>query len=81
MTANDHHDQYNLLLTQSEACLQQRDYNMAQQLLRRAHSVGHAVKADHLKAHRALIRLGIHSRNPLQVFSQSALLVLAFIFD
>ena len=81
MTANESHNQCNVLMQEAEARLQQRDFSAAQQLLMRAHGVGHAVKADHLKAHRALIRLGVQRRDLLQVLSQSALLILAFLFD
>ncbi len=78
---NESQPNFNSLLQQAERHVQERDFRSAQQILTRAHGSGHAIKSDHLKAHRALIRLAFLKRNPIQVLSQSALLVLAFLFD
>ncbi len=57
------------------------NYDEAEILLKSAHVIGHNVKSDHLRAHRALIKLGFLRRKPWQVISQSALLVLAWVFE
>jgi hypothetical protein len=81
MINNEAQTQFNSLLQQAERHVQERDFRSAQQILTRAHGSGHAIKSDHLKAHRALIRVAFLRRDPLQVLSQSALLILAFVFD
>lgn len=68
-------------LQQAEAAMHRRQWDAAERLLMRAHGMGHGVKAEHLRAHRALIRLGEVRRAPMQMVMQSALLVLAWMFD
>jgi hypothetical protein len=79
--ADTRDDKFQTLMRDAEQAIASKQYDTAYNLLMRAHGAGHAKKSDHLRAHRALIRLGIERRNPLQVVSQSGLLVLAWIFE
>lgn len=81
MSLETNQESYGVSLRKAEEAIQHRDYEAANRLLMRAHGLGHAVKAEHLKAHRALIRVGVLRRDPLQVLTHSALLVLAWAFD
>jgi hypothetical protein len=81
MSVEADREDYRISMREAEEAIQAQDYETANRLLLRAHGLGHAVKAEHLRAHRGLIRVAFYSRRPLQMLSQSALLVLAFLFD
>jgi hypothetical protein len=72
---------YLVSMAKAEDAIHQKDYEAANRLLRQAHGLGHAVKAAQLRAHRQRIRVGMLRHDPLQVLTQSALLVLAWLFD
>jgi Protein of unknown function (DUF3703) len=72
---------YEELMRQANQAIDSKDYATANKLLLQAHGAGHSNKSNHLRAHRALIRLGVRTRNPLQVASQSCLLALAWVFE
>jgi hypothetical protein len=72
---------YEELMRQANQAIDSKDYTTANKLLAEAHGVGHSIKANHLRAHRALIRLGIQSKRLLQVASQTCLLALASVFE
>ena len=81
MPSETNQESYWVSMGKAEQAMQHKDYEAAHRHLTRAHALGHAVKADHLKTHRGLIRVGMLRRDPLQVVTQSALLVLAWAFD
>ena len=74
-------EDYWVSMAKAEEAIEHNDYEAANRLLRQAHGQGHAVKAEHLRAHRELIRVGMLRHDPLQVLTQSTLLVLAWLFD
>jgi hypothetical protein len=71
---------YTGTMQQAEQAMRGGDYAAAEKLLWQAHELGHAVKADHMRAHRALVRLAVLRRKPVKALTQSGLAVLAWIF-
>ena len=65
----------------AEKAYRDGDWAAAYDAFGRAHDVGHAVRKQHLKAHRGMIRSASHAGRVDRVIKNEALLVAAFLFD